>query len=160
MNIFWCWVDISIYLVYTWYILSIYECLSIHVVHNSMFWCRFSRCPRDLLDSTKDTFPFRDTVEVCSELQAERERQLDPDGTPRDGCKEKVYIKYILTLFLSYDDFIPSIYRVILPTLFLSYDDFIPSIYRLYSCHMTTSFHLYTDYIFWAGEGGGARLAA
>ena len=62
----------------------------------------------------------------CSELQAERERLLDPDGTPRDGCKEGVYIKCI-------------------PTLFLSYDDFIPSIYRLYSCHMTTSFHLYTD---------------
>ena len=90
--------------------------------------CTTCWCPRDLLDSTKDTFPFRDTVEVCSELQAERERLLDPDGTPRDRCKEKVYIKYI-------------------PTLFLSYDDFIPSIYRLYSCHMTTSFHLYTDSI-------------
>jgi hypothetical protein len=25
-----------------------------------------------------------DTVEVSSELQAERERLLDPDGTPRD----------------------------------------------------------------------------
>ena len=35
----------------------------------------------------------------------------------------------------------------IILTLFLSYDDFIPSIYRLYSCHMTTSFHLYTDSI-------------
>ena len=90
--------------------------------------CTTCWCPLDLLDSTKDTFPFRDTVEVCSELQAERERLLDPDGTPRDGCKEKVYIKYILTLFLSYDDFIPSIYR-------------------LYSCHMTTSLHLYTDSI-------------
>ena len=36
-------VDFSIYLVYTWYMLSIYECIIIHVVHNSMFWCRFSR---------------------------------------------------------------------------------------------------------------------
>ena len=35
----------------------------------------------------------------------------------------------------------------IILTLFLSYDDFIPSIYRLYSCHMTTSFHLYTNSI-------------
>ncbi len=82
----------------------------------------------DLLVSTKDTFPFCDTVEVCSELQAERELLLDPDGTPSDQCKERVYIKYILTLFLSYDNFVPFIYR-------------------LYSCHMTTSFHLYTDSI-------------
>ena len=35
----------------------------------------------------------------------------------------------------------------IILTLFLSYGDFIPSIYQLYSCHMTTSFHLYNDYI-------------
>ena len=39
---------------------------------------------RSLMDEFMDTFPFRDTVEVCSELQAERERLLDPDGTPRD----------------------------------------------------------------------------
>ena len=45
---------------------------------------------RSLMDEFMDTFPFRDTVEVCSELQAERERLLDPDGTPRDRCKEKV----------------------------------------------------------------------
>ena len=90
--------------------------------------CTTCWCPRDLFDSTKDTFPFRDTVEVSSELQAEREQLLDPDGTPRDRCKERVYTQYI-------------------PTLFLSYDDFIPSTYRLYSCHMTTSFHLYTDSI-------------
>ena len=83
---------------------------------------------RSLMDEFMDTFPFRDTVEVCSELQAERERLLDPDGTPRDRCKERVYIKYV-------------------PTLFLSYDDFMPSIYRLYSCHMTTSCHLYTNSI-------------
>ena len=56
--------------------------------------CTTCWCPRDLLDLTKDTFPFRDTVEVCSELQVERELLLDPNGTPRDGCKEKVYIKY------------------------------------------------------------------
>ena len=37
----------------------------------------------------------------------------------------------------------------IILTLFLSYDDFIPSIYQLYSCHMMTSFHLYTNSIFW-----------
>ena len=52
--------------------------------------CTTCWCPQGLLDLTKDTFPFRDTVEVCSELQAERERLLDPDGTPRDRCKEKV----------------------------------------------------------------------
>ena len=46
--------------------------------------CTTCWCPLDLLDSTKDTFPFCDTVEVCSELQAERERLLDPDGTPCD----------------------------------------------------------------------------
>ena len=46
--------------------------------------CTTCWCPRDSLVSTKDTFPFRDTVEVCSELEAERERLLDPDGTPRD----------------------------------------------------------------------------
>ena len=52
---------------------------------------------------------------------------------------------------------------------------YISSIYRLYSCHMTTSFQLYTDSIlviwrlhsiyiltllFWAGEGCRATLAA
>ncbi len=45
---------------------------------------------RSLIDEFMDTFPFRDTFEVCSELQAERERLLDPDGTPRDRCKDKV----------------------------------------------------------------------
>ena len=46
---------------------------------------------------------------------------IDPDGTPpsRDQCKEQVNTKYI-------------------PTLFLSYNDLIPDIYRLYSCHMTS----------------------
>ena len=39
------------------------------------------------------------------------------------------------------------LHSIYIPTLFLSYDDFIPSIYRLYSCHMTTSFHQYTDSI-------------
>ena len=81
--------------------------------------CTTCWCPRNSLDSTNESFPFRDTVEVCSELQAERERLLDPDGTPRDRCKEQVY----------------TIYK---PTIFLAYDDIIPAIYRLYSWHMTT----------------------
>ena len=74
---------------------------------------------RNSLDSTNESFPFRETVEVCSESQAERERLLDLDRMPRDRCKEQVYTKYI-------------------PTLFLSYDDLIPVIYRLYSFHMPT----------------------
>ena len=69
--------------------------------------CTTCWCPRDSLDSTDEIFPFRDAVEpveVCCELQAERERLLNPDETPRDQCKEQVYNKKIPTLFLSYDD--------------------------------------------------------
>ena len=59
--------------------------------------CTTCWCPRNSLDSTNESFPFRGTLEVCSELQAEGERLLDPDGTPRDRCKEQVYTKYIPT---------------------------------------------------------------
>ena len=40
--------------------------------------------PLHSLDSTLEVFDFRDTVAVCAELQAERERLLKHDGTPRD----------------------------------------------------------------------------
>ena len=81
-------------------------------------------------------------------------------------------------IYQVYTDSILVIWRlhsIFIPTLFLSYDDFIPSIYRLYSFHMTASFHLYTNSIlviwrlhsiyiltlfFWASEGCGATLAA
>ena len=75
--------------------------------------CTTCWCPQNSLESTNESSPFRETVEVCSEPQAERELLLDPDGMPRDQCKEQVYTKYIPTLFLSYDNLIPAILLVV-----------------------------------------------
>lgn len=57
--------------------------------------CTTCWCPKDQLQATDKVFSFRDTQEICSELKTERARLLNPDGTARDRCKDKVSI-YIL----------------------------------------------------------------
>ena len=168
-NIFWCWsipgiylvftVDISICLVYTSYILSIYECLSIHVVHNSMFWCRFSRFTLSWRFCTTPwpSKPSRHGAWPTRWRGFWRSRYSFPVGWVygQHGAISQRWLQE--------------------PKGRLARKRYISSIYRLYSCHMMTSFHLYTDSIlviwrlhsiyiptlfFWAGEGCWATLAA
>ena len=76
-------------------------------------------------------------------------------NTSRSKCRYRARCYYTDSILVIW-----RLHSIYIPTLFLSYDDFMPSIHRLYSCHMTTPFHLYIDSIFWAGEGCGATLAA
>ncbi len=47
-------------------------------------------CPRDQLQDTDQVFPFRDTQEIRTELQTERARLLNQDGTARERYKDRV----------------------------------------------------------------------
>jgi hypothetical protein len=51
------------------------------------------RCPlrpREQLRDSDHVFPFRDTQEIRAELETERARLLNQDGTARDRCKDRV----------------------------------------------------------------------
>ncbi len=47
-------------------------------------------CPREQLHDSDHVFPFRDTREIRAELETERARLLNQDGTARDRCKDRV----------------------------------------------------------------------
>ena len=78
--------------------------------------CTTCWCPRDQLQDTDEVFEFRDTREICSELETERAQLLNKDGTPRDKCKEKVssdiYLYYTLHICCIY-----HIYTIYKPNL-------------------------------------------
>ncbi len=63
---------------------------------------------RHSMDTTREVIDFRDTSEVCSEMQEECERLLKPDGTPRDRCNhaksryKSILILSILVRYLLY----------------------------------------------------------
>ena len=52
--------------------------------------CASCWCPRDQLHDSDHVFPFRDTQEIRTELETERARLLNQDGTARDRCKDRV----------------------------------------------------------------------
>ncbi len=52
--------------------------------------CASCWCPRDQLHDTDQVFPFRDTQKIRAELQTERARLLNQDGTARERCKDRV----------------------------------------------------------------------
>ena len=76
--------------------------------------CTTCWCPRDQLQDTDEVFEFRDTREICSELETERAQLLNKDGTPRDKCKERVsrlvYTYIIHRICIVYTIYIPYIY--------------------------------------------------
>ena len=78
--------------------------------------CTTCWCPRDQLQDTDQVFEFRDTQEICTELETERVQLLKEDGTPRDRCKERVssviYLYYTLHMFCIY-----HIYTIHIPKL-------------------------------------------
>ena len=52
--------------------------------------CPSCWCPRQQLHDTDEVFPLRDTQEVYEETAAERKKLLEPNGQPRQGCKQQV----------------------------------------------------------------------
>ena len=164
----------------------------IFVVYNSMFWCRFSRftscwrfCTTPWPSTPSRHFPFSwyswGMQWVASGTWTAAWSRRDALWLMQGNGIYQVYADSILVIW--------RLHSIYIPTLFLSYDDFIPSIYRLYSCHMMILFHIYTDSIpviwwlhsiytptlflsyddfipsiyrlySWAGEGCGATFAA
>jgi hypothetical protein len=51
--------------------------------------CTSCWCPKDQLQDTVQVFPFKDTQEIRSELETERELLLNQDGTARERCKDR-----------------------------------------------------------------------
>ncbi len=109
--------------------------------------CPSCWCPREQLQDSDHVFPFRDTQEIRAELETERARLLNQDGTARDRCKDRVRFWWqILCLYFIYAWHILCIYYVyqrILNWISL----YMSCISQVNFLDMHDIYHVYTMYI-------------
>ena len=52
--------------------------------------CTTCWCPKDQMSDTDTAFPYRSTDELRAKLAEERKQLQHRDGSPRNGCRQKV----------------------------------------------------------------------